>query len=135
MPAAEAFFDTNVVLHLLSADSAKADRAEALIASGGTISVQVLNEVAAVARRRLGMPWRDVSDFLAQVRKVCRTVPLTVETHNRGLTIAAQLGLSIYDGTIVASALLAGSRVLYTEDLQHGRVFAGQLRLRNPFAS
>ena len=38
----EAFFDTNVLLYLLSGDNTKADRAEELVAEGGTISVQVL---------------------------------------------------------------------------------------------
>lgn len=42
MSGAEAFFDTNVVLYLFSADAAKADRAEALLADGGIVSVQVL---------------------------------------------------------------------------------------------
>ena len=38
------FFDTNVLLYLLSEDSHKADRAEAIIAMGGVISVQVLRD-------------------------------------------------------------------------------------------
>jgi predicted nucleic acid-binding protein len=37
------FFDTNVLLYIASGDPAKADRAERIIADGGTISVQVLN--------------------------------------------------------------------------------------------
>ena len=37
------FLDTNVLLYLVSDDTAKADRAEALVALGGTVSVQVLN--------------------------------------------------------------------------------------------
>lgn len=49
------FFDTYVVLYLLSAGTAKADRAEAALAPGGTISVQVLNELAAIASRKLRM--------------------------------------------------------------------------------
>ena len=52
MSADERFFDTNVVLYLLSADMAKADRAESLLAASGVISVQVLNEAASVASRR-----------------------------------------------------------------------------------
>lgn len=39
MSAAKAFFDTNVLLYLLSADDAKADRAEQTLAEGGIISV------------------------------------------------------------------------------------------------
>ena len=49
------FFDTNVVLHLLSANSARADRAEAVLASGGAVSAQVSNEFVAVATHKLHM--------------------------------------------------------------------------------
>ena len=128
------FFDTNVVLYLLSADPAKAERAEELVAEGGLISVQVLNEVTAVTRRKLGMSWREVRDVLAQLRAACSVAPLTVETHERGLLVAERFRLSVYDGMIVAAALLAGCSILYTEDLQDGQVIDGQLTLRNPFA-
>jgi len=43
MKAAERFFDTNVLLYLLSVDQNKADRAEAELTAGGSVSVQVLN--------------------------------------------------------------------------------------------
>ena len=132
--SADAFFDTNVALYLLSADTRKADRAETLLAEGGQISVQVLNELVAVARRKLGMPWREVRDVTARLRTVCRVTPLTIEVHDRATRIAERLGLSVYDGTIVASALLAGCRILYSEDFQDGRLIDGQLRVSNPFA-
>jgi len=128
------FFDTNVVLYLLSADPAKAERAEELVAEGGLISVQVLNEVTAVTRRKLGMSWREVRDVLAQLRAACSVAPLTVETHERGLLVAERFRLSVYDGMIVAAALLAGCSILYTEARQDGQVIDGQLTLRNPFA-
>ena len=51
------FFDTNVLLYLASGDGAKADRAEAVVAEGGAISVQVLNEAANVARRKMRLSW------------------------------------------------------------------------------
>jgi predicted nucleic acid-binding protein len=135
MSAADSFFDTNVVLCLLSADAAKADRAEELIADGGRINVQVLNEVAAVARRKLGLSWREVLDVTTQLRAVCAVTPLTVETHQRGLQVAERYGLSIYDAMIVASALLAGCAILCTEDMQDGQVIDGQLMIRNPFGA
>ena len=47
--SANPFFDSNVLLYLASNDVAKANRAEALLADGGTISVQVLNEMSNVA--------------------------------------------------------------------------------------
>ena len=70
MSAADSFFDTSVLLYLLSEDSRKADRVEALLAERGTISVQVVNEFAAVAIRKIGMPLRDVVEFLGTVRAV-----------------------------------------------------------------
>ena len=51
------FLDSNIVLYLASEDLAKADRAQELVAEGGTISVQVLNEIANVSRRKMGLSW------------------------------------------------------------------------------
>jgi predicted nucleic acid-binding protein len=133
MSAGERLFDTNVLLYLLSGDAAKADRAEALIADGGTISVQVLNEFAAVASRKLGMAWPEIREILAELRAVCRVVPLDLETHEAGLSLAERRRLPVYDALIVASALRAGCRVLYSEDLQDGQRFEKQLTVRNPF--
>jgi antitoxin component of MazEF toxin-antitoxin module len=53
MSGREDFVDTNVLLHLLSADTAQSDRAEELLGFGGTISVQVLNDCVAVTSRTL----------------------------------------------------------------------------------
>jgi len=135
MNGGENFFDTNVVLYLLSADVAKANRAEELIALGGTLSVQVLNEFVAVASRKLRMPWSEIRDVLSQIRRVCAIEPITLETHDRALHIAERYGLSIYDALIVAAALLAGCKTLHSEDMQDGQVIEGTLRIRNPFNS
>ena len=64
------FFDTNVLLYVASGDPAKARRAEALIGGGGRISVQVLNEIANVARRKMGMSWPETYSFLATIRRI-----------------------------------------------------------------
>jgi Predicted nucleic-acid-binding protein, contains PIN domain len=135
MNEGEAFFDTNVLLYLMSGDEAKADRAEEVIAGGGIISVQVLNEFASVATRKLGMSWVEIREILSQVRAVCPVEPITVEAHDRGLQIAERYGFSIYDAMIIASALMAGCATLYSEDMQHGQVFDDQLTIRNPFAT
>jgi hypothetical protein len=135
MNGGENFFDTNVVLYLLSADVAKANRAEELIALGGALSVQVLNEFVAVASRKLRMPWSEIRDVLSQIRRVCAIEPITLETHDRALHIAERYGLSIYDALILAAALLAGCKTLHSEDMQDGQVIEGTLRIRNPFNS
>ena len=134
MPDAKSFFDTNVLLYLLSSDAAKADAAEELLAAGGFISVQVLNEFASVASRKLGMSWSEIKDALGSIRSVCEVLPMSVTIHDPALEIAERYGLSIYDATIVASALVAGCETLYSEDLQDGQVIE-KLTIRNPFRS
>ena len=133
MSDAESFFDTSVLLYLLSEDSIKADRVEELLADRGTISVQVLNEFAAVALRKLRMHLRDIREILNTVRAVCQVEAITVATHDRGLAIHERYGFSLYDSMIVSSALLVGSKILYSEGLQDGQVIDGQLRVSNPF--
>jgi predicted nucleic acid-binding protein len=133
MSAVDSFFDTSVLLYLLSKDAAKADRVEELLTARGTISVQVLNEFAAVSLRKLGMPLPEVKEILDTVRAVCDVVPLTVETHDRALAIVARYGFSLYDSLVIAAGLIAGSRRLYSEDLQHGQLIDRQLRVVNPF--
>src|SRR5207247_10682835 len=107
MPAAETFFDTNVLLYLLSEDTTKADRAEELVANGGVISVQVLDEFAAVASAKLGMSWSEIRDVLTPIRTICEVEPLTIETHDRGIELADRYGLSFYDAMLLASVLSA----------------------------
>lgn len=132
MSAARPFFDTNVLLYLLSGEPHKADTAEALLARGGMISVQVLNEFVAVASRKLEMSFIEIRDVLRSLRALCDVAPLTIETHDRALVIAERYGYTIYDSTIVAAALIAECDILYTEDLQDSQRISG-LTLRNPF--
>jgi predicted nucleic acid-binding protein len=127
------FFDTNVLVYLASGDLAKADRAEAMIAGGGGISVQNLNELANVARRKIGMSWQDTHAFLSLLRGLLNVHPVSVETHETGLALAERYQLSIYDSMIAASALQAGCDTLWSEDMQHGMVIDGRLRIVNPF--
>ena len=131
MAAAKAFIDSNVILYLLSKDTKKADAAEAVLRAGGVISVQVLNEIANVALRKIGMSWAETNQFLASVRSLCAVESLTVETHDRGRDVAERYALSVYDSMIVAAALLAGCTVLYSEDMQDGLVIDKQLRVAN----
>ncbi|MFZ0134755.1 MAG: PIN domain-containing protein [Desulfobacterales bacterium] len=133
MPAPEVFIDTNVLLYLLSADTEKADRAEAILRAGGFISVQVLNEVANVARRKLAMSWMEINEVLMLIRSICTVEPLSVDTHDRGRLVAERYGLSVYDAMIVAAALIGGCKTLYSEDMQDGLVIDRQLSIRNPF--
>lgn len=133
MSGADPFFDTSVLLYLLSSDTDKADRIETLLSARGFVSVQVLNEFAVVALRKLKMPFSEVREILGTIRAVCAVEPLTLETHDRGLTVCERYRFSLYDSMLVAAALISGATILYSEDLQHGQVIDNQLRVSNPF--
>jgi predicted nucleic acid-binding protein len=127
------FFDTNVLAYIASGDPVKADRAEAIIGNGGVISVQVLNELTNVARRKMRLGWSDTRSFLSVLRRLLTVEPITVETHETGLVLAERYNLSTYDAMIVASAIRADCDTLWSEDMQHGMEFAEGLRIVNPF--
>jgi predicted nucleic acid-binding protein len=130
----KAFLDTNILLYTVGQHDARTPVAEALVAQGGVISVQVLNELAAVAHRKLGMSWPDVTAALDAIRTLCPSVvPMNVDTHDAALRLAARHGFHIYDALIVAAALDAGCTTLYSEDLQAGQVIGGRLKVQNPF--
>lgn len=127
------FFDSNVLLYIASSDAVKAERAEAIVGSGGSISVQVLNEIANVARRKTRMSWQDTHGLLSLLRDLLTVHSVTVETHETGLALAERYNLSIYDAMIAASALHADCDTLWSEDMQHGMSMDGRLRIANPF--
>lgn len=127
------FFDTNILLYMASVDQLKADRAERIVGRGGAISVQVLNEVTNVARRKMRMSWPDTHAFLSLLRGLLAVHPITLETHETGLALAERYDLSTWDAMIAAAALHANCDTLWSEDMQHGMSLDGRLRIVNPF--
>jgi predicted nucleic acid-binding protein len=95
--------------------------------------VQVLNEFASVATRKLDMTHAEVRDVLAPIRAICQVHALTEVTHELGVQVAERYRLSIYDGMIAAAALDAGCTTLFSEDMQDGLLIERSLRIRNPF--
>jgi predicted nucleic acid-binding protein len=129
-----AFFDSNVLIYAMVSGDSRRERAQQLVAHGGVISVQVLNEFVAVARRKMHMPWEDVIEALDAVRILFPSpVAISMDTQEAALKIAQQYGFGIYDALIAAAALNARCAVLYSEDMQDGRVVEGKLTIRNPF--
>jgi predicted nucleic acid-binding protein len=130
---ASAFLDSNVLVYAFSRDE-RAFVARELLQAGLTISVQTLNEFANVARRKLRMNWHEVREALEIIRASCSAIlPLDVATHEEALRLAERYGYPMFDSLIMASALRANSEILWSEDMQHGMVIGGRLRIANPF--
>ena len=129
-----AFLDTNVFVYAIVQGDPRSHDAEKLISAGGRVSVQVLNEFAAVVRRKTNMPWGEVQFALESIKVLCPDpLPITLDTHQQALAIAEKYRYKVYDALIVASALEARCTILYSEDMQDGQVIQSKLTIRNPF--
>ena len=136
-PAGKPFFDTNILIYTLASDDPRASVARSLLVEGGTIGVQVLNEFAAVTRRKIGLSWTEIGQTLAAILELCGPpMPMTLAVHEAGLRLAARYGYRIFDSLILAAALEARCDLVYSEDMQHGQSIEDQgrrLRVRDPF--
>jgi predicted nucleic acid-binding protein len=128
------FFDTNVLIYAVAKNDPRASKAEALLANGGIVSIQSLNEFVSVTRRKLGISWKQLKEFLDLICILCPDpVPISLDTHRGAVAIAEKYGYNIYDALIASAALEAGCKTLYSEDLQDGQIINRQLTIRNPF--
>lgn len=129
----QAFLDSNSLIYAFTRAGAKTERAQALVSSGGIVSVQVLNEVANTLRRKFDVPWLRIGQIVDEVLIHCpHPKVVSLQTHQRALGICERYRYAFHDGLIIASALEGGCRVLHTEDMQHGQEIDG-VRIVNPF--
>ena len=133
MPA-EVFFDTKILVYAVAQDDPRGPIAEALLAKGGVIGVQGLNEFVSVARRKMSMSWKEVSDAVDAILVLCPSpIPMTLTTHETGRKIAEDFGYGIYDALMAAAAFEARCSTLLSEDFQDGQILYGKVTIRNPF--
>lgn len=129
----EEFLDTNILVYAFSRD-AKAEAAERLLSQGCTISVQGLNEFVNVSRRKLSRDWTEIAEAVTIIRRLCeRILPVDMSTHETALDLSSRHGFSFFDALMLASALQGGCTTFWSEDLQHGQLLDGTLRVKNPF--
>ena len=126
------FLDTNILVYAQQSDRRSA-KARSLIAAGGIISVQILNELTNVLSRKLRRDWAEIGAVIEDVSDALGpALPLTVETHAAAVALAREHGFSFYDALVVAAAIEAGCDTLLSEDFQHGRVI-GRIAIIDPF--
>ena len=68
------------------------------MADGGTISVEALNELANILRRKLEPSWSEVAQALEDVKATLGPIrPINLNTHTATLKLSRQHGFSIHD--------------------------------------
>lgn len=130
--------DTNVIIYLLDgSNSKKSRRAEKLVQSGlrersYCISQQVIQETLNVATQKLNFAPEDAERLLDKTLLPLLRIAPAARLYERGLRIQSRYLYSFYDSLIIAAALEAGCKNLYSEDLQDGQRIE-QLTIVNPF--
>ena len=134
----DSFIDTNVFIYLFDETSADKRRiAEQLIRQSlengsGCISYQVVQETINIVTRKLKASPEEARQLLDNILEPLWRVNPSRALFRRGLEIQARYKFGFYDSLIIAAALDAGCRTLYTEDLQHEQQIE-DLTIVNPF--
>jgi len=134
------FIDSNVFVYLFDENDAhKWQIARTLIHnalenSSALISFQVVQETLNVITKKLAVPVtpQDAMQFLDKMLFPLWKINPSRMLYQRGLDIQSRYQFNFYDSLIVAAALQAGCKTLYSEDLQHGQRIE-QLAIHNPF--
>jgi len=130
---ARVFADTNLFIYAESQDQDKSSRAIEIIQDAPVISSQVVNETVSVLVRKHGFLLSEAHEIAESLLDLCEVVAVDADTIRKAIDLAKRYSLSHWDSLIIAAALLADCRTLFSEDLQHGQVFDGQLTVTNPF--
>jgi predicted nucleic acid-binding protein len=134
------FLDTNIFVYSLDpVDSEKARIAEELVTRGvasrlGVISYQVVQEFINVSLRQFktAMTVTELEVYFFKVLLPMMTIPSSSGLFLEALRLRTAHQIAWYDSLIVVAALQCGCKILYSEDMQHGRRF-GDLIVQNPF--
>lgn len=132
---ADSFLDTNILLYACSRTEAEQDKrkvARGLLSRDGVgLSVQVLAEFYVNAVSKLKLPEHQVLAVLAKLTSY-PILPVDETVFWSALEIRKRYGVSYWDGAIIAAAIELGCDTVFSEDLNHGQVYAG-VKVVNPF--
>ena len=135
----DSFVDSNIWIYSLTRNQtgendARVKRARDLIVSARhAMSAQVVAEVCANLLRKAIATEPEVAEFIDDFYREHTVLPIDQPTFRESCSLRIRYSLSFWDSLIVASALQSGAQILYSEDMQHGLVVDGRLRIVNPF--
>lgn len=130
----DVFLDSNICVYWLDkSEPAKQDKALLLLKNKPFISSQVVIETYNACLRKVKLPVNVCDENTLVLCEATRLVPIDSSIFNTALMMKAKYQFSFLDSVIVASAYHAGCTTLYSEDMQHGLLIKGKLRIANPF--
>lgn len=127
------FIDTNVLLYLYDLDNEKKRRAKDILKGNHCISTQVLNEFSNISIKKLKLNHDDLSKNLKKIIEKTAVFVFNEDTILNAIDIREKYKFQYYDSLIITTALENRCTILYSEDMQHGQIIEGELKIINPF--
>jgi len=129
------FIDSNIFLYAFS-DKMLTKQVIAkniILSDTSIISVQVINEVSNNLLKKLQFLENEITSFIESCYERYSVINLTQEIFIVASELRIKHQFSYYDSIIVAAALVNQCQVLYTEDMQHGKIIENTLKITNLF--
>jgi len=128
------FIDTNIIVYAFSNDTQdNKDISRNLLDTPFLISMQVIFEFINVSTKKLKYTKLEAVENAKELVLVSEMVFESEKILNKSIELFTKYSLQIFDSKIIATALLSGCNILYSEDLQDGLVIENKLRIINPF--
>ena len=138
------FIDSNIWLYRLLIDPSVQQQKEQLkrqIAINLTqasqpnivVSTQIITETCAVLKRKTQLTEGQLLTIIQEFEEQCEIVNLTTIEIKYACQLRINYNFSYWDSLIIASALRSGSKIIYSEDMQHDLLIQNQLKIINPF--
>ena len=129
------FVDSNIFLYaFLQQDSLKNIKAKELVSNSNiVISTQVINEVSVNLIRKAKFTESQIQHLIESFYQKYQVLDINRDVLLVASNLRQRYNFSFWDGMVVASALLANAKILYSEDMQAGLIIDNSLEIVQPF--
>lgn len=127
------FLDSNILIYLLDRDELKKDKVTLLLDPNFIISTQVVAENINICLKKLRFSKERAFDHANFLLSKFNVITIEKTFFPLAFQLASKYQFSFWDSLIVASALQCECNQLLSEDMQHGMVIEGKLKIINPF--
>ena len=126
--------DTNILIYSHDHTATfKQNIARDLIVEQPVVSNQVVSEYINVLRRIVGIKKEQIFGMCLPNLTRCNITMIDTETLQSAEKMMKRYDFQIFDAIIVAAALEAGCKILYSEDMQNELLIEKHLKIINPF--
>lgn len=128
------FFDSNILIYAMSDDYPKNQIARQLLNHCQVvISTQVVNEFCNVMIKKKYIDFSKLSYVISAFSNEYEILVVDTKIVIDALNVKERYRYSYWDSLMIACALKMGVSILYSEDMAHGQMIDGKLKIVNPF--